>query len=237
MRNAKIRVSTNIHREHEVSGKPELSGKLFTWNLRILMRDSILRRALTDVTFYDIYTKFSQVSGKCFSKVSFISLASQQGLFALYSLPCIVLEIQTYSSHCGNITGILIMVTHDTCGQEVHLTHWKLRFYSRQDFIGKNKHFGHYKQHNYLYSLHCYHCMLVFSCCWCLLAGKSTLTSSRPKIKWNQNTGPTYMLIRLVCCLAHFSNFCRFLWQDGIFNTNSRTDSLFWLFGGRRVHP
>ena len=42
--------------------KPELSGKFFTWNQRILWRDSTLRCILPDLTFM-IHTKFFQASG------------------------------------------------------------------------------------------------------------------------------------------------------------------------------
>ena len=46
-----------------VNWKLELSGRIFIWNLRILLRGSILCRTLLDVTFIvHVYTKFSQVS-------------------------------------------------------------------------------------------------------------------------------------------------------------------------------
>ena len=55
-------LSLNLKFQGIIHLKPELSGKFFTWNHRILWRDSTLRCILPDVTFM-IHTKFFQASG------------------------------------------------------------------------------------------------------------------------------------------------------------------------------
>ena len=54
--------SSNLQAQGNITLKPEFSGKMFTSNLRILLKDCVLRCALPNVT-YIINARFSQVSG------------------------------------------------------------------------------------------------------------------------------------------------------------------------------